>query len=149
MGKLIGGAALVFLGLLMVVGFFNSGLGFTAASIGALLIVGLLPLAAGGSLLYTHFNRGKKVDQSREVLRNQTLIAETLKFAGRQGGRLTIVEVSSEFAITPEQAKDLLNQLHSQDLADIEVTDAGLIVYRFGDVQQLRDKERSKGLLND
>lgn len=148
MGKLLAGIGLAGLGLLMIWSFLRGEMELSGAVIGALLLVGVLPLGAGAGLIASHLRRGRGIQQSKEVLRNQTLIAETLKFAQRQGGRLTVIEVSSEFAITPEQAKDLLNQLHSQDLAEIEVTDAGLIVYRFGDVQSLAQKNQSRGLLN-
>lgn len=148
MNKLWTGVGLIVLGTFMLLGFIGGDAGFGPAAIAAVLLVGILPIVGGAWLVYSHLRRDRTIDDSRAELRKQTLIAETLRYAERKGGRLTVVEVASEFAIPPEEAKLLLNDLHSQDLASIEVTDAGLLVYRFGDVQLLREKHQSRDLLN-
>jgi hypothetical protein len=54
----------------------------------------------------------------------------------------------TEFAITPEKANELLESLMVRELADVEVTDSGVIVYVFHDVKNLADKPRARGILD-
>ena len=44
-------------------------------------------------------------------------------------------------------AEELLNELMRRELAEIEVTDSGLLVYAFHDVRHLSGKETARGLL--
>jgi len=54
----------------------------------------------------------------------------------------------TEFAITPEKANELLESLMVRQLADVEVTDSGVVVYVFHDVKHLADKPRARGILD-
>ena len=148
MGK-FAGIALLVLSLFMLLGFFRSDAPLTSpATIAALFIAVGLP-ALGGILLTTNrFGRGKRLAERREQLRQQTFESEILRLAGQRQGRLTAVEVMTEFAITLDQANALLESLVVRDLADLEVTDSGVVVYAFHDVQHLADKPRAKGILD-
>ena len=55
--------------------------------------------------------------------------------AARHEGRLTVVEVAGELAVPTTTAEELLNELIARELADIEITESGLLVYAFHDVQ--------------
>lgn len=144
MGRIVGWL-LIALSAFMFIGYLGADVGGPAA-IFALLITVLLP-AAGGVALVTGRMRGGAVGARRDELRQQTLEAELLRLAGRRGGRLTIVEAVGELAITPEDAKQALDALAVRGLADFEVTDSGIVVYVFHDVQNLGDKAESRGLL--
>lgn len=143
------GIVLLALSLFMLVGFVRSDADIgTPATIAALLITVVLPAAGGVALLTAPFRRGARLSARKEVLRQQTLDAEILRLAAQRDGRLTAVEVATEFAIPPETAKELLDAFTVRDVADIQVTDSGVIVYAFHDIKHLADKPHAKGVLD-
>lgn len=144
------GVGLLLLSLLMLYGFLRSDVDPSApATVIALLIVVGLPALGGGALLWRQLGDPARNAQRRDALRRQTLQSEVLKLAGRHQGKLTVVEVMSEMALTPEVAKETLDGLMTAGLADIEVTESGVLVYAFGDVRHLSEKSQSKGILDD
>ena len=150
MGRLLGGGALVFLALFMLLGFLSTSrpLSFPAAALTLLVAVGL-PGATGGALLWLHFRDKLGFRHRRELLRDQTHQSEVLKLAERKGGKLTVVEVVAEAALDAGTAERLLQELVTQGIADIEVTDSGVLVYAFHDIQKLSEKSLSKDVLDD
>jgi hypothetical protein len=148
-GRIAGGVALLLLALFMLLGFVRSDAALSApATIAALLITVGLPAAGGIVLMNPRFMRGKQLAARREQLRQQTFESEILRLAGQREGRLTTVEVMTEFAIPQDQANALLGSLVARELADIEITDSGVVVYAFHDVRHLGDKPRAKGILD-
>jgi len=149
MSRLAVSALLMLLSLFMIVGFVRSDAVLTApATIAALLITVVLP-AAGSIALAAGYVRGRgRLTRRKEELRRQTIESEILRLAGRHSGRLTAVEVASDLAISPEAAKDALDSLSERELADIQITDSGVIVYSFRDVQHLGEKAHAKGVLD-
>lgn len=141
------GWILIGLAAVMLYGYMRADVSGPAALF-AVLITIVLP-AAGGLALVTgkwgwHSGRtGKR----RDELRRETLQSEMLRLAREHGGRLTIVEVVSALAVTPEEAKESLDALAVRGMADYEVTDSGIVVYMFHDIARLDEKDRSKGLL--
>jgi hypothetical protein len=143
------GVALLALSLFMLVGFIRSDADAGApATIAALLITVALPAAAGIALLTNRFRRGARLAARKELLTQQTVEAEILRLAAQRAGRLTAVEVATEFALPQEKAKELLDALMVRDLADIQVTDSGVVVYVFHDIKHLADKPHAKGILD-
>jgi hypothetical protein len=143
------GVALLVLSLFMLLGFMRSGADIGApATIAALLVTIVLPAAGGIALLSAPLGRRARLTERREALRQQTYESEILRLAAQRKGRLTAVELMTEFAITPEKANELLESLMVRQLADVEVTDSGVIVYVFHDVKNLADKPHAKGILD-
>lgn len=138
--------ALLTLAGLMLFGFLRSSASIAApATIMALLITVVAPAAGGIALLRgTDLARGKRLDQ----LRQQTIDAEILRLAVAEQGRLTAVEVATALAITPEQAKDTLDALVARDVADIAVSERGVVVYTFHDAKHIGGKGDAKGVLD-
>lgn len=137
------------LSLFMLLGFLRSGVDVGApATIAALLIAVALPAAGGIALLTAPLRRRGRLATRKEVLWQQTVEAEILRLAAQREGRLTAVEVATEFALPPEKAKELLEALMVRDLADIQVTDSGVVVYIFHDIKHLADKPHAKGVLD-
>jgi hypothetical protein len=138
--------ALLTLAGLMLFGFLRSSASIAAPStIVALLITVVAPAAGGIALLRgTDLAKSKRLDQ----LRQQTIDAEVLRLAVAEGGSLTAVEVATALAITPEQAKDTLDALVGRDVADIAVTERGVVVYTFHDAKHLGGKGDAKGVLD-
>jgi hypothetical protein len=148
-GKLVGGGLLVLLSLFMFVGFLSSGVSIAApATIAALLITVGLPAAAGVALASSQLRRRGQLARRRDELRQQTIESEILRLAGRHRGRLTAVEVASEMAISPEGAKEALDSLVMREMAELEITESGTLVYAFGDIRNLPQKSRAKGILD-
>ena len=146
----VAGFGLVAVSLFMLIGFFNADLGGSALVSALTLLVAVgIPAAAGGTLLYQHFTRGKRLSASRDQLKRQTQESELLRLAGEHGGRLTVVEVVRELAVTHSDAEELLRSLQVRGFADIEITDSGMLVYTFPDVQLLEEKATGKGVLDD
>lgn len=149
MARLVGAALLLLLSVLMFVGFLGTTASIGApATIAALLITVGLPAAAGLALASSHFRRGGRLTRRRDELRRQTIESEILRLAGQHRGRLTAIEVASEMAVSPEEAKEALDSLVVREMAELEITDSGLLVYAFGDVQRLSEKPRAKGVLD-
>jgi hypothetical protein len=149
MGKVLGGAALLLVAVLMFAGFLRSGASVAPATIFALLITVGVPAAAGVWLITSHFRRDRKLAGRRDELRQRTLEAEVLRLAGARGGKLTVVEMVSELAVSPEEAKTTLEALAIRGLAEVEVTESGVLVFAFHDIQHLGEKPQSKGVLGD
>lgn len=141
----ISGWLLIALAGFMFIGYLGADVG-GAAAVFALLITVALPAAGGAALLSGRLRVGGGGARRRE-LRQQTLEAELLRIARAHDGKLTIVEAVSDLAVTPEDAKQALDALAVRGLADFEVTDSGIVVYVFHDLQHLGDKSESKGLL--
>ena len=148
MTKVLGGASLVAVALFMLLGFFNMSRPLsTPAAIATLLFTVALPGGAGLALLRSHFAAKGNLARRREDLRRQTQEAEVLKLAQELAGKLTVVEVATRLALPTTTVEELLAGLHERGVAEIEITDAGLIVYRFPDVQRLPGKGASRDVL--
>jgi len=145
MGRIVGWLLLA-LAAFMFVGFLGSGAS-GAAAIAALLIVVVLPAAAGVALVRGARPGAGRLTKRQEELRRDTLQSELLRLAMQHGGKLTIVEAVAALALTPEEAKETLDALAVRGLADFEVTNSGVVVYVFHDVQKLGEKNQSRGLL--
>jgi hypothetical protein len=150
MSKLLGGSALLLLSLFMLLGFLNSSrpLSLPVAVFTLLVAVGI-PAGTGGALLWSYFRGRLGFRRSRDELREQTYQSEILRLAERKGGKLTVVEVVSEAALDTGTAERLLQGFVVQGTADIEITDSGVLVYAFHDIQKLGEKSSSRDVLDD
>jgi hypothetical protein len=146
--KPTGGILLLLLALFMLLGFVRSDADASApTTMLALLLAIALPAAAGVALLRSHFAGPARSAARRDELRQHTLDAEILRLAAHHGGRLTLVEVMTALAISGEAAQQSLNRLAARDIAEIRITDSGVLVYAFHDIQRLDEKTESRGLL--
>ena len=140
------GAVLCLVAAFMGLGFLQVGQSGAAAVI-ALLIGAGIPGAAGLTLLLR--GRGtRELAARKEALRLQTIESEVLRLASRSGSKLTVVEVVSELAIPAEEASRILDALAARDLAELQVTESGVLVYDFRDLRHLAQKDSATGLLD-
>ncbi|HUP89471.1 MAG TPA: hypothetical protein VM100_08975 [Longimicrobiales bacterium] len=151
MSRLWFAVGLLVLAVLMAVGMMRANLGAAegVAVLIAVLVVIVLPGVFAFKLFYDMLLGDKRVAANKADLRTRTLEAEALKLAESLGGKLTILEVVKEFAISPEDAKETLDGLARRGLADFQVTDAGVVVYDFVELRRIADKENAKGILDD
>ncbi len=106
-------------------------------SVISLAIVGVIAFAAK-----------KYSDKQTHILHRRTFEADILKLAEQKSGRLTIVEVMAEFAVDAETAKNALESFASEGIAEIEITESGVLVYSFYDIRHLAEKESARGVLD-
>src|SRR5688572_30063947 len=100
MNRTIGGVLLLLLAAFMLVGLLGSSVSVaTPAGMLAALITIVLPAAGGVALIRSGPNR-KQLEGRRDVLRRQTIESEVLRLAASHQGRLTILEVVTELALT-------------------------------------------------
>ena len=146
MNSRTGGIALLALAALMLLGFLRSSASIAApATLVALLITVVVPAVGGIALLRGGFGSNSA---RMAQLRQQTIEAEILRMAMREGGRLTAVEVATTLALPTETAKETLDALVARDVADIAVSDEGVIVYTFHDAKHVSGKKDARGLLD-
>ena len=88
------------------------------------LVFGILPIACGIGL-YKRVRQGvtrRTVEDSEKIV---------LQLAKKRHGVLTVVEVAANSALSVEQAKATLDQLNIKGFNEMDVSDAGIIVYKF------------------
>ena len=90
----------------------------------ATLFLGLAPLGAGGWLFWyarQQARRASKESQERLIL----------ELARQRGGQLTVAEVARSTALSSTQAKQLLDQCHLDQLANLSVSASDAVTYTF------------------
>lgn len=139
------GIGLLLLAMLMAFGFARSNASFMSpATIAALLITVGLPAVGGAALLW---GGGRRRADRMQLLRQRTIEAEILRMATQQGGRLTAGDVAIALAVSPEEAKATLDDMMTRDLADIGVSEDGVLVYLFHETGKLGSKASARGIL--
>jgi hypothetical protein len=130
----------------MLLGFARSsaGLGSPTALFALLLSVGL-PAAGGIALLRGSLGGNSKARMAQ--LRQQTIDAEILKLAMRHQGRLTAVEVASALALDGVESKNALDDLVNRQVADLEVSDEGVLIYTFHEARYFDGDQGAKDRL--
>lgn len=147
--KVLVGGLLIGVALFMAIGFAVSdatrSLGTTIASL--LIAVGI-PAGAGLALIQSHYRNRRMLTADRAELRLQTWESELVKLAAERGGKLTVVEAVAATGLRAPQVDEAFRSLTQQGVADIDVTDSGMLVYRFPDVQLMGEKGGSKPILD-
>lgn len=139
------GWILIGISLFMLMGMFNANLPFMTKFVMFFLVV-VAPGAGGGYLLYSGKQQGQDRISNKKRLAQQTLEAEIIQMARKNQGRLTVIEVVSQLGIDKNHAEEVLDNLALQKIADVQMTDDGLIVYNFTELHQLSDKHQSRRL---
>ncbi len=149
MGKLISGIGLLVIAAFMTLGFFGASFTEISAAVVIAVIIGVvLPGIGGVALIRAYLRQKERLSGRRKSLGRQTLSSEILKFAQRKDGKLTTVEVMSEFAVDQDAAQKALEEFHRRGIAEIELTESGVLVYSFYDIRHLPDKDSSRGVLD-
>jgi hypothetical protein len=112
------------------------------------LMAVILPGLVGIYMIIGHYKEIKRIKSSKNELGKKALQADIIKFAEQKEGKLSVVEVMGEFALDEDEVKNAMNSLMAQSIANIELTDSGLIVYKFTDIKLLKDKDNSKDILD-
>lgn len=149
MTKLAGAAGLALLALFMLAGFLNRD---TAASAGAVVlalgITVVLPAAGAVLLARSHFAERSRLTGRKAELRRQATESELLRLAQGRGGKLLAVEAAMSLHLSEDAAREALDGMVASGRAELEVTDAGNLVYSFPALLQLPDKSTARGILD-
>ena len=137
MGRKIGGIALLVIAALMLLGFARSSASLTSpTAMFALLLVVVMPAVGGIALLRGSLGRNSTTRMAQ--LRQQTIDAEILRVAMGRGGRLTAVEVASTLGLAADESKAALDDLVQRQVADLEVSDEGVLIYTFHEARYFK-----------
>ena len=82
----------------------------------------------------------KRLDEAASLVRRRRRQNRMLKLAQARGGRLTVTEAAADTGLTVEESEAILKGLADGGYVEIEVTDAGLMVYRFPEVLYEHEK---------
>jgi hypothetical protein len=88
------------------------------------ILFGILPIVCGVRL----YRRTRQAVTRRTVEDSEKIV---LQLAKKRRGALTVAEVAANSALTLEQAKATLDRLNVQGFNEMDVSDAGIIVYKF------------------
>jgi len=96
-----------------------------------------------GSLLWI---LAKKLDAAAHLVRYRRQQSRVVRLARQRGGRLTVTETAADTGLTVEEASEILKRLADGGFVEVEITDSGLIVYRFPEVLFAHEKNWSRGV---
>ena len=143
MGRKIGGIALLVVAALMLLGFARSSAALTSpTALFALFLVVVMPAVGGVALL--RGSLGRNSTKRMAQLRQQTIDAEILRVAMGRGGRLTAVEVASTLGLAADESKAALDDLVQRQVADLEVSDEGVLIYTFHEARYFKGDSASQ-----
>ena len=148
MSRTVGGVVLLLVSAFMLLGFVPSDASFASVNtIVAVLATVVLPALGGVALLRTANVHGRRSGSRADLLRRTTIESEILRLAMLRDGRLTAVEVASALALSAEESKVVLDALVMREVADLDVTEDGGLVYRFEDARRALERQSARGLL--
>ena len=96
-----------------------------------------------GSLLWI---LAKKLDAAAHLVRYRRQQNRVVRLAQQRGGRLTVTEAAAETGLTVEEAGEILKRMAEGGFVEVEITDSGMIVYRFPEVLFAHEKHWSRGV---
>jgi hypothetical protein len=146
-GRKIGGIVLLVIAALMLLGFARSSASLASpTALFALALVVILPAVGGIALLRGSLGGNSATRMAQ--LRQQTIDAEILRVAMERGGRLTAVEVATSLGLGAGDAKAALDDLVQRQLAELEVSDEGVLIYTFHEARYFKGDVNSRARLD-
>lgn len=102
-----------------------------------LLSIGLSLLVAS-QIIYWGSNRVKRAADQRAYARDQLRI---LRLVREKGGNLTVLEAATDGRITIEKAEEILRELAVRGHAEMRISNSGLVVYHFPEIERWDEKQ--------
>ena len=87
---------------------------------------------------------GRMVHQSAERKRYAQYQHRLLRLAREKGGSLTVLEAATDGRMTVEKADEILGALAGGGSAEVRVSESGLVVYHFPEIERHDEKYRAK-----
>jgi hypothetical protein len=102
-------------------------------------------LVIGGYVLVVGAIIGVYANKNLKTLREKQI----LKFIGKKNGKITTLELVSEFNLTPEKAKEKLDGLCQTIGGELNVTENGGLVYTFPGFLTKEEKDTAQDPLSE
>lgn len=87
---------------------------------------------------------GRKVHSSAEHKRYAQYQHRLLRLAREKGGSLTVLEAATDGRMTVGKAEEILGALAVGGSAEVRVSESGLVVYHFPEIERGSEKYRAK-----
>ena len=109
------------------------------------LSVGVAFVILGGFLWFL----SHRLDESAQLVRYRSRQNSVIRLARDRGGKLTVTETAADTGITMEEADRILRDLADGGYVEMEVSDSGMVVYRFPEILFADEKSQSRGVDSD
>ena len=96
-----------------------------------------------GSLLWV---LSKKFEEAAHRVRYRRQQNRVVRLSHQRGGRLTVTETAAETGLAIEEADEILKGMADGGFVEVEITDSGMMVYRFPEVLYAHEKNWSRGV---
>ncbi len=139
---LIGMAALLgFCGLMLVLMVLIEHPPWTSGTTSFEKLSGGLALIVFSQLIWWAGRRVKRSGDKKAHAKNQHRI---LRLARDKGGSLTVTEAAMDTRITVEKTEEILRELTISGHAEMRISDSGLVVYHFPEIEHWDEKNRAR-----
>ena len=102
---------------------------------------GGLALIVFSQLIWWAGRRVKRSGDKKAHAKNQHRI---LRLAREKGGSLTVTEAAMDTRITVEKTEEILRELTISGHAEMRISDSGLVVYHFPEIEHWDEKKRAR-----
>ena len=139
---LIGMAALIgFCGLMLVLMVLIEHPPWASGTTSFEKLSGGLALIVFSQLIWWAGRRVKRSGDKKAHAKNQHRI---LRLARDKGGSLTVTEAAMDTRITVEKTEEILRELTISGHAEMRISDSGLVVYHFPEIERWDEKYRAR-----
>ena len=96
-----------------------------------------------GALLWV---LARKLDAAALLVRHRKQQNQIVRLARQKGGRLMVAETAADTGLMVQEAEEILRELADGGYAEVEVTDSGMMVYRFPEFLYSHEKHWARRL---
>jgi hypothetical protein len=96
-----------------------------------------------GALLWV---LSRKLDEAASLVRYRRQQNRLLRLAQQRQGRLSVTEAATDSGLTVEEAEKIMKDLADRGYVELEVTDSGMMVYRFPEILFGHEKVWSRSI---
>lgn len=106
------------------------------------LSIGVALVLMGGLLWVL----ASKLDAAALLVRHRKEQNRIVRLARQKGGRLMVAEAAADSGLLVQEAEQILRELADGGYAEVEVTDSGMVVYRFPEFLYGHEKHWARGV---
>ncbi len=87
---------------------------------------------------------GRRVKRSGDKKAHAKNQHRILRLARNKGGSLTVIEAATDTRITVEKTEEILRELAIRGHAEMRISDSGMVVYHFPEIEHWDEKYRAR-----
>ncbi len=87
---------------------------------------------------------GRRVKRSGDEKAHAKNQHRILRLAREKGGSLTVIEAATDTRITVEKTEEILRELTISGHAEMRISDSGMVVYHFPEIERWDEKYRAR-----